>query len=58
MTPMRSSLVRLGGCCVIAGVLVAGLMFPVVGSIGLLSNKASDTVASVSTELAQGQVRR
>jgi len=31
-------------------------MFPTVGGIGLLSNKTSDTVDSVSTELAQGQV--
>ena len=53
---MSSSFARLGGCCVIAGVLLAGLMFPVVGGIGLLSNKASDSIAGVSTELAQGQV--
>ena len=49
-------LLKLGGCCVIAGVLLGGLLFPTVGGIGLLSNKASDTVASVSSELAQGQV--
>jgi len=36
--------------------LLAGLLFPTVGGIGLLSNKASDSVAGVSTELAQGQV--
>jgi len=49
-------LLKLGGCCVIAGVLLGGVLFPTVGGIGLLSNKASDTVASVSSELAQGQV--
>jgi membrane peptidoglycan carboxypeptidase len=49
-------LLKLGGCCVIAGVLLGGLLFPTVGGIGLLSNKASDTVASMSSELAQGQV--
>ncbi len=52
----RHLLLKLGGCCVIAGVLLGGLLFPTVGGIGLLSNKASDTVASVSSELAQGQV--
>ncbi|MEO9223206.1 MAG: biosynthetic peptidoglycan transglycosylase, partial [Mycobacteriaceae bacterium] len=31
-------------------------MFPTVGGIGLLSNKTSDTVDSVSSELSQGQV--
>jgi len=52
----RHLLLKLGGCCVIAGVLLGGLLFPTVGGIGLLSNKASDTVASMSSELAQGQV--
>jgi len=53
---MSSSFAKLAGCCVIAGVLLAGLMFPMVGGIGLLSNKASDSIAGVSAELAQGQV--
>jgi len=52
----RHLLLKLGGCCVIAGVLLGGLLFPTVGGIGLLSNKASDTVASMASELAQGQV--
>lgn len=54
--PAKHALAKLAGCCVIAGVLLAGLLFPTVGGIGLLSNKASDTVDSVSSELAQGQV--
>jgi membrane peptidoglycan carboxypeptidase len=54
--PEAHPLTKLIGCCVLAGVLLAGLLFPTVGGIGLLSNKASDTVDSVSTELAQGQV--
>ena len=53
---MSSSFAKLAGCCVIAGVLLAGLMFPMVGGIGLLSNKASDSIAGVSAELVQGQV--
>ncbi|MEO9222341.1 MAG: transglycosylase domain-containing protein, partial [Mycobacteriaceae bacterium] len=31
-------------------------MFPTVGGIGLLSNKTSDTVDNISSELSQGQV--
>lgn len=50
------TLPKLLGSCVLAGVLVAGVMFPTVGGIGLLSNQTSDTVDSVSAELAQGQV--
>jgi len=36
--------------------LLAGLLFPAVGGIGLLSNKTSDTLLSVSSELVQEQV--
>ncbi len=51
-----NTLVKLGGCCLMAGVLLAGLMFPIVGGTGLLSNEAGDTVGSVSSVLAHGQV--
>ncbi|WP_460867229.1 transglycosylase domain-containing protein [Rhodococcus aerolatus] len=44
------------GCCVVAGVLLAGVMFPVVGGLGLASNRASETVENVSDQLAVGQV--
>jgi len=37
-------------------VLLAGLLFPTVGGIGLLSNQTSATVAGVSSALVQGQV--
>jgi len=50
------TLIKLLASCALAGVLVAGLLFPVVGGVGLLSNRAGDTVDSVSAELAQGQV--
>ncbi len=53
--PLRS-LLSLLGACLLAGVLVAGVLFPVVGGLGLLSNRASDTVDSVSAELANGTV--
>ncbi|MEO6879994.1 MAG: transglycosylase domain-containing protein [Mycobacteriaceae bacterium] len=49
-------LARLGTACVIAGALVAGVMFPFVGGVGLLSNQVTDSVDSTSTSLAQGQV--
>jgi membrane peptidoglycan carboxypeptidase len=48
----RDSLLKLVGLCVLAGVLVAGVLFPVVGGIGLISNTASETVDNMSTELA------
>ncbi len=51
-----ATLAKLGGCCLVAGVLLAGLMFPIVGGTGLLSNEAGATVDSVSSVLAQGQV--
>jgi membrane peptidoglycan carboxypeptidase len=37
-------------------VVVAGLMFPVVGGFGLLSNRASDVVANGSAQLVEGEV--
>ena len=44
------------GVCVLAGVLVAGVLFPAVGGLGLLSNEASATVDSVSSEIGTGIV--
>ena len=49
-------LVRTLGLCLIAGLLVAGILFPAVGGIGLASNQASDTVNRVSSNLVQSQV--
>ncbi|HXV92090.1 MAG TPA: transglycosylase domain-containing protein, partial [Pseudonocardia sp.] len=40
--------------CVLAGVLVAGMFFPVAAGLGLVSNDASDSVNSVSTDLTDG----
>jgi membrane peptidoglycan carboxypeptidase len=51
-----NALLRILGLCVVAGLLVAGILFPVVGGIGLASNQASDTVNSVSSNLVQSQV--
>jgi WhiB family transcriptional regulator, redox-sensing transcriptional regulator len=39
------------------GVVVgAGLMFPLIGGLGLMSNRASDVVANGSAQLVEGEV--
>ncbi|GLZ40943.1 penicillin-binding protein [Actinokineospora sp. NBRC 105648] len=45
------SLLKLLGLCLLAGVLVAGMLFPIVGALGVASNRASDTIDSVSADL-------
>jgi membrane peptidoglycan carboxypeptidase len=54
--PTGATVRRLAGCCVMAGALAAGLMFPMVGGIGLMSNRAADVVASGSAQLIEGDV--
>ncbi|MFF5991134.1 transglycosylase domain-containing protein [Prauserella flavalba] len=49
---MRDGLLKMLGLCLLAGVLVAGILFPVVGGLGVLSNQASDTVEAMSSGLA------
>ncbi|WP_229796372.1 transglycosylase domain-containing protein [Saccharothrix coeruleofusca] len=44
------------GLCLTAGVLVAALLFPVVGGLGLASNRAADTVDQTSGELAKAEL--
>src|SRR5262245_38142650 len=39
------------GLCLLAGVLLAGMLFPLVGAVGVVSNEASDTIDSVSADL-------
>ncbi|MGH3754959.1 MAG: penicillin-binding protein [Pseudonocardiaceae bacterium] len=51
-----NALIRAIGLCLLAGLLVAGVLFPAVGGAGLASNQASETVHSVSTNLVQSQV--
>ncbi|MEU6645082.1 transglycosylase domain-containing protein [Saccharomonospora sp. NPDC046836] len=48
----RDGLIKMLGLCLLAGVLVAGILFPVVGAAGVISNQASDTVESMSSDLA------
>jgi membrane peptidoglycan carboxypeptidase len=51
-----NALIRAIGLCVVAGLLVAGFLFPAVGAVGMASNQASDTVNNVSSDLVQSQV--
>ena len=52
----RVTVVKLLWCCLLAGVIAAGLMFPFAGGVGLLSNRASDVVANGSAQLIEGDV--
>ena len=54
--PAAVTLIKLGWCCLLASVVAAGLMFPVVGGFGLMSNRASDVVANGSAQLVEGEV--
>jgi membrane peptidoglycan carboxypeptidase len=54
--PASRVVAKLAGCCLLAGVLAAALMFPLAGGIGLLSNRASDVVANGSAQLLEGDV--
>ncbi|WP_243867211.1 penicillin-binding protein [Actinophytocola oryzae] len=44
-------LLKMFGLCLLAGVLVAGMLFPVFGAMGVASNQASETIDSVSADL-------
>jgi membrane peptidoglycan carboxypeptidase len=54
--PTGVTVTKLAGCCALAGVLLATLLFPTVGGIGLMSNRASDVVANGSAQLLEGEV--
>ena len=51
---MARSVVRLLGLCVIAGLLLAGIVFPVVGGFGALTQVSGSSVAASSPELERG----
>jgi membrane peptidoglycan carboxypeptidase len=48
---VRNCLLKLLGLCLLAGMLLAGTLFPVAGAFGLVSNRMSDSVNSISAEL-------
>src|ERR1700728_991109 len=50
------TIARLVGCCLLASVIVAALLFPLVGGIGLASNRASEVVGNASAQLLEGDV--
>src|SRR3954469_13234986 len=54
--PTAVTLIKLAWCILLASVVAAGLMFPVVGGFGLVSNRASDVVANGSAQLVEGEV--
>ncbi len=53
---IAKTVAKLAGSSALAGVLVAGVMFPVAGGFGFASNRAADTVDNVSAELVEGTV--
>jgi membrane peptidoglycan carboxypeptidase len=54
--PTTVTVIKLAWCCLLASVLAAAFMFPVVGGFGLMSNRASDVVANGSAALVEGDV--
>src|SRR5690349_6605313 len=54
--PVAVTVIKLMWCCLLAAVIAAALMFPVVGGIGLMSNRASDVVANGSAQLVEGDI--
>ncbi len=54
--PTAVTVIKLAWCVLLASVVAAGLMFPVVGGVGLMSNRASDVVANGSAQLVEGEV--
>src|SRR3954464_8097507 len=54
--PTRVTIMKLAGCCLLAGVVAAAMMFPLAGGLGLVSNRASDIVANGSAQLLEGDV--
>jgi membrane peptidoglycan carboxypeptidase len=54
--PTAVTVIKLAWCCLLASVVAAALMFPVVGGFGLMSNRASDVVANGSAQLVEGEV--
>src|SRR5258708_3218613 len=54
--PAVLTLLKLAGCCLLASVVAAALMFPFAGGLGLMSNRASEVVANGSAQLLEGEV--
>lgn len=52
---VRDGLPKLFGLCVLAGVLTAGILFPVAGSLGVISNSAGNSANAFSAQLITRQ---
>lgn len=52
--PISQALARLAGACILAAALIAGLLFPLAGGFGYVSNRAADAVDNVSAEVLEG----
>ena len=50
----RANAARWAICCLLAGLLVAGLLFPVAGGVGLVAMRVSDSVDEDTTHIVQG----
>jgi membrane peptidoglycan carboxypeptidase len=48
-----NGLLKMLSLCLLAGVLLAGMLFPVVGALGVASNRASDTIDSAQAEMVE-----
>jgi membrane peptidoglycan carboxypeptidase len=48
-----NGLFKLLSLCLLAGVLLAGMLFPVVGALGVASNRASDTIDSAQADMVE-----
>jgi membrane peptidoglycan carboxypeptidase len=54
--PAAITVLKLAGCCLLASVVAAAMLFPLAGGLGLISNRASEVVANGSAQLLQGEV--
>lgn len=51
-----STIFKLAWSCLLASVIVAALLFPAVGGMGLMANRASEIVANGSTQVLEGDI--
>jgi membrane peptidoglycan carboxypeptidase len=56
MRATATAFAKLLVACLLAGLLAAGLMFPLVGGAGMVVSRASDSVVRESAQLVQGDV--
>src|SRR5690349_2901172 len=54
--PVTVTVIKLAWCCLLASIVVAALLFPLAGGIGLVSNRASEVVGNASAQLLEGEV--